>query len=115
MEFEAFTLCRMVDGPQADQLTADDLSHLQDGHLSHLHELWSQGNLLAAGPAEGDGRVRGLSLIRGDVDAAAALMSRDPSVIAGRFDVEYLAWTVPTGMIISGEGSPPASIAEARS
>jgi uncharacterized protein YciI len=115
MEFEEFTLCRMVSGPRADELTAEDCARLQDGHLSHLHDLWSQGNLLAAGPADGDGRVRGLGLIRGDVAAATAFMSRDPSVVAGRFAVEYLTWTVPAGMIISGEGAPPASVAEARS
>jgi uncharacterized protein len=115
MEFEEFTLCRMVPGPKADELSDEDRVRLQDGHLNHLHELWSQGSLVGAGPAGGDDRLLGLGLIRGDVDVAAAFMSRDPSVVEGRFAVEYLSWTVPVGMIISGEGAPPASIAEARS
>jgi uncharacterized protein len=115
MEFDEFTLFRMVEGARAGDLTTEDRMRLQDGHLSHLHELWSQGNLLAAGPAEGDGRVLGLGLIRGNVDIATALMSQDPSVVEGRFGVEYLTWMVPAGMVISGEGKPPASIAEAQS
>ena len=115
MEFDEFTLFRMVKGARADDLSAEDRTRLQDGHLGHLHALWSQGNLLAAGPAEGDGQVLGLGLIRGTVDVATALMSQDPSVAEGRFGVEYLTWTIPAGMVISGEGAPPASIAEARS
>jgi uncharacterized protein YciI len=115
MEFDDLTLCRMVKGPQADELSRDDAIRLQDAHLRHLHELWSQGLLLAAGPAAGDDRVLGLSLLRGDADVAQALMARDPSVLGGRFAVEYLSWSVPTGMVISGEGAPPASLAEAQS
>src|ERR1700760_3189767 len=115
MEFEEFTLFRMVTGPRADDLNPEDRARLQDAHLGHLHQLWSQGNLLAAGPAEGDGRALGLGLRRGDVAVATALMARDPSVVEGRFGVEYLTWSVPAGMIISGEGAPPASLAEARS
>jgi hypothetical protein len=42
-------------------------------------------------------------------------MSHDPSVVEGRFGVEYLTWMVPAGMVISGDGTPPASIAEAQS
>src|SRR6201989_3004545 len=115
MEFDEVTLFRMVPGPHADDLPDEDQTRLQDAHLAHLHGLWSQGQFVGAGPAEGDGRVLGLGLIRGDVAVATALMARDPSVIEGRFAVEYLTWSVPAAMMISGEGAPPASIAEARS
>jgi uncharacterized protein YciI len=115
MEFDDLTLVRVVAGPKADELSPEDAVRLQDGHLHHLHELWSQGLLLAAGPAGGDDAVLGLALIRGTVDVAQALMARDPSVVEGRFAIEYLSWFVPAGMVISGEGAPPSSLAEARS
>jgi uncharacterized protein YciI len=70
MEFDEFTLFRMVKGARADELTVEDRMRLQDGHLGHLHKLWSQGHLLAAGPAEGDGQALGLGLIRGNVEVA---------------------------------------------
>ena len=116
MEFDDLTLIRVIAGSKADELSTEDAVRLQDGHLHHLHELWSQGLLLAAGPAGGgEDPVLGLALIRGAVDVAQALMARDPSVVEGRFAIEYLSWFVPAGMVISGEGAPPSSLAEARS
>jgi uncharacterized protein YciI len=115
MDFDELTLVRIVSGPSADDLSTDDAIRLQDAHLKYLHQLWSEGLLLAAGPAGGDDSVLGLGLLRTDVDTARALMSRDPSVLAGHFGVECLNWTVPAGMVISGEVAPPSSLAEARS
>lgn len=115
MDFDELTLVRVVSGPSADDLATEDAVRLQDAHLKYVHQLWSEGLVLAAGPAGGDDTVRGLALLRTDVDTARALMSRDPSVIAGRFGVECLNWSVPSAMVISGEGAPPSSLAEARS
>ena len=115
MEFDELTLVRLVTPANPIEYSEQDALRLQDAHLAHLHSLWSEGLLLAAGPARGDDAVRGLSLLRADEDVARALMARDPSVAAGRFEVEYLSWSVPAGMIVSGEGAPPSSTAEARS
>jgi uncharacterized protein YciI len=115
MDFDDLTLVRMVKPANPVEFSTEDAVRLQDAHLNHLHTLWSQGLLLAAGPAQGDDTVLGLGIVRGDLDAARALMSQDPSVIEGKFGVEYLSWSVPAGMVVSGEGVPPRSIAEALS
>jgi uncharacterized protein YciI len=113
MDFDDLTLVRMVTPSDPVELSPEESFRLQDAHLAYLHELWSQGLLIAAGPASGDDNLRGLSIIRGDVEVARALISQDPSVLGGKFEVEYLSWSVPAAMVVSGEGAPPKSVAEA--
>jgi uncharacterized protein YciI len=115
MEFDELTLARLVNPRVPADLSADEAARLQDAHLAHLHSLWLQGLLVGAGPAQGDDTVRGLALLRADTDTTRALMERDPSIQGGLFELEVLTWFVPAGMVVSGEGAPPSSVAEARS
>ena len=112
MEFDSFSvvlLLRRDDGPQLDDAAADAL---QDAHLNYLATLHEAGHLLAAGPVGGE-RLRGLSLLRVDVDEARRLKEQDPAVRAGVYELEVLSWRVPAGAMTFEQTSFPHSIAEA--
>lgn len=111
MQFDEFVVSLLVlraDAPVWDEATA---SAMQDGHLHHLATLHEQGHLLAAGPLDHEG-YRGLSILRGDLDAVRALKEADPTVQAGRFDVVVMPWQVPAGAVHFTPTRFPHSIAD---
>jgi uncharacterized protein YciI len=113
MDFDAFTLVLLVDGPTPE---VSDPAALQDAHLAHLASLRDAGILVGAGPARSIDRtdLRGLVLLRADIDEARRLAEADPAVEAGRVRVEVVSWTVPADAITAGPGHLPRSMAEVR-
>jgi uncharacterized protein len=112
MEFDHFTFTLLVLRDDAPVLDEEGAAALQDAHLAHLADLHEAGHLLAAGPLSDD-KFRGLSILRTDVDEARALKEADPAVRAGRFSVEAMPWTVPSGAMSFTRTRFPRSIAEA--
>jgi hypothetical protein len=53
-----------------------------------------------------------MGILRADIETTRTLLSQDPTVLAGKYDLEYLSWMVPNGMVISGKGAPARSDAE---
>lgn len=86
-------------------------AELQREHLEHLTWLWEQGYALVAGPfgTSPDDPLRGLVLLRGDLDQARAreLAERDPRVKAGQLQVEVRRWFTGAG-ILAFPKSPPS-------
>jgi uncharacterized protein YciI len=116
MKFDHLILLRLLRPGDAVDPDPAEADRLQDAHLSYIHDLWERGLLVAAGPAGlEDDALRGFGLLRTDIETAAKLMAQDPSVLAGRFEVELTPWMFPAGMIVAGAGAPPKSVAEARS
>ncbi len=116
MDFDGFvlvTLSRPADTPALDAAEAD---RVQDGHLGFLASLHDQGVLIAAGPCGGpDETVRGFAILTGDLETTRELWRGDPAVSSGWLTASFQTWHVPAGMMISGPGKPPTSLAEARS
>ena len=113
MEFDHFTVALLLlrlDAPQLDDEAADAL---QDAHLSHLAQLHEAGHLIAAGPvSDPAGRLRGLSVLRVDLEQARSLCEQDPAVRAGRFEIDVFPWTVPAGALAFSATRFPHAVAE---
>lgn len=116
MEFDRFTVVLLVLCPDAPALDEEAANTLQDAHMAHLATLHDQGHLIAAGPlTDGDGAFRGLSILNVDAETARRLKETDPAVVAGRFSLRVMPWTVPAGALSYSPTRFPRSIADARS
>jgi len=114
MEFDQLTVTLLVLRPDAPELDEEAAAALQDAHMAHIADLHESGHLLAAGPLS-DEKLRGLSILRVDVDEARRLRESDPAVQAGRYSVKAIPWTVPAGAMSFTPTRFPRSIAEASS
>jgi uncharacterized protein YciI len=112
MEFDTFVIARLLSGPTPPLLSAQQEREQQDAHLAHLADLWASGKLIAAGPATGTERLRGVSIFVCSVEEARALCESDPAVLNGTFVVDYAVWRAPRGMIVPDPGIPPRSVAD---
>ena len=97
--FDSYTICLLLQRPDAPALDAAAEDALQDAHLAHLAKLHDAGHLLIAGPLLGppERELRGLSIFRGTPDLVRELCERDPAVVAGRFSVVIMPWVMPAG------------------
>src|SRR5919198_950552 len=98
MHTERFTIALSVLRPDAPQIDEKAAAELQDAHLSHLADLHEAGHLLAGGPLA-DEEFRGLSILGVVRGRAGALKAHDPAVVAGRFAMKIMPWTVLSGVI----------------
>jgi uncharacterized protein YciI len=115
MEFETYTVALLVTNPDEPELSELEAAELQDAHLGYLADLYDAGHLLAVGPlADPEGELRGLSIFRADADTTRALTEGDPAVVAGRFVVRVIPWSLPAGLLQFTPGRLPRSIADVR-
>ena len=76
------------------------IAELQKGHMDNMHRLAEMKKLIAAGPFNDNGRLRGILVFRvGSLEEAKALTATDPAVQAGRFAMEIHPWMVPEGVL----------------
>jgi uncharacterized protein YciI len=115
MRFDRYTLVLLVRPPDAPALSEEEAAAVQDAHLASQADLHDQGHLIAAGPLVGqdDERLRGISVLSVDPEAARRLYSADPAVRAGRLAVEVMTWMVPAGSVRFDDVRLPRSVAEA--
>lgn len=112
MEFDSFSVVMLVLRPDAPLLDDEQADSLQDAHMEYLASLHETGALLAAGPLLDD-HYRGLVIMSVTSDEARELLSNDPAVRAGRFELVALDWMTPEGVLRFG-GSLPTSMQEVR-
>ncbi len=109
MEFDRFSVGILTTKSGSPGRGDDDA--VQDAHMAHLADLHEQGVLVAAGPLS-DPHYRGMLLFKADVQAAAQMMTVDPAVVAGWFDVTVIPWMVPGGALHFAPTLFPRSMAE---
>ena len=114
MDFDSLTVVLLLRRDEAPELDDEAADALQDAHLDYLASLHEAGHLVAAGPVGGE-RIRGLSLLRVDVDEARRLKEQDPAVRAGVYELEVLPWRFPAGAMSFHRTRFPHSLAEATS
>jgi uncharacterized protein YciI len=91
---------RPVDAPE---LAEARLKELQKGHMANIQAMADSGDLVIAGPMGDDTALRGIYVFRTlDQDKVRALVEQDPSVQAGRLQVDLMRWYIPRGAL------PPA-------
>jgi len=103
VKFETYYMVLLQRGPQAAEISEEQLQKIQRGHLGHLTWLQEQGYAYIAGPFEvsADYPLRGVVIYRGDLEMQKVkeLAERDPAVKSGRLQVEILKWWVPAGKL----------------
>jgi uncharacterized protein len=97
---EKYYLVLLKRAPNAPKLEERELEDLQKKHIGHLRAMYEAGKMVIAGPfdEQQDLTMRGMCLYRvTTLDEARKLAEQDPSVKAGRLQVEVLAWWVERG------------------
>lgn len=97
MELEILYLVIIKKGPAWTADDSSELDQLQAAHLAHIDTMRAEGHLIVAGPIDDGSDLRGISVLRADsLEKAIALSEEDPSIRAGRLQVEVHPWYVPT-------------------
>ncbi|MGB6500298.1 MAG: YciI family protein [Thermoplasmata archaeon] len=91
--------------PHRSSVSDQDAEQLQQGHMGHLRRLTETGELITAGPFEGDGDYRGLMIFsRASIEQARKLLEEDPAIKQGRLVIDLFTWFGPAGLKVV----PPA-------
>jgi uncharacterized protein len=98
-ELEGYSLVLLRRGPKAAELSEEELDRLQEAHLAHLQEMRERGAMVAAGPfrEQEDESFRGLCLYVVGLEETRKLAESDPSVRAGRMEIDVMTWLTPKG------------------
>jgi uncharacterized protein YciI len=94
-----FYLCLLM-APQGPAKSPADPAQLQLDHLSHLKQVMAGGKGVIAGPIAGQGRLRGILVLRvGSIAEARAIADSDPAVKAGQLAIEIHPWFAADGIM----------------
>jgi uncharacterized protein len=92
--------------PNRPALSDEETNRIQEGHMANLRCLTEDRDLIACGPFEEDGELRGMMVFStGSIERARDLMKNDPAMVAGRLSLELFTWFGPAGLTVI----PPAS------
>lgn len=81
--------------------TAERNAHtdsIQAGHMANIRRMAKAGALLAAGPFEDGGDLRGVFLFKPGAEGLDSLMAGDPAIASGRLVVDLHTWVAPPGV-----------------
>jgi uncharacterized protein len=88
--------------PKAPTISDAEADRIQETHLAHLRRLMEGGDLIAAGPLEENGDLRGVLLFStSSVDRARELMRSDPAITNGRLVLDLYTWYAPAGLRVA--------------
>jgi len=110
MRLDAYTIVLLRRPKDAPKMAEAELEALQREHVAFNGRMREAGHALVSGPFAGqpDESWRGITIFRTSVDQTRALMADDPSVRAGRLEVEVFTWLMPEGSL----GDQPAATIE---
>jgi uncharacterized protein YciI len=101
-ELDRFELVLLKRPTSSPDFSEEELEQLQVQHITHLSEQRRLGNIRVSGPVDEqpDETLRGLSLYQtGSLERTRELASRDPSVVAGRLELEIMYFYCPKGSL----------------
>src|SRR5256885_4028188 len=107
MRLDVYTVVLLRRPKNAPELSQDELALLQGEHVAFNARMREAGHALVSGPFAGqpDESWRGISIFRTSVEQTRELMTGDPSVRAGRLEVDVFTWMMPAGAL----GDRPAA------
>lgn len=95
-----FTLCHLVTGPRASELSLDESSQANHGHMANMTRLAEEGALLIAGPfgsPREDRNHRGIFIFdTPDPRTAETWVATDPAIQAGLLGSQLAVLTTTT-------------------
>jgi uncharacterized protein len=109
IELDRFELVLLKRPASAPPMSEDEIDRLQELHMAFLEQQTVAGAIRVAGPfdEQSDENLRGMALYQtGSLAITRSIASRDPSVIAGRLEVDVMYFYCPKGQI-EPLGSPP--------
>ena len=104
MDLDRFEFVLLRRPKQIPDMPSDQVEELQTRHLVHLKAMKDSGQMLFAGPLDEqpDDSWRGLCVYHtGSLEATRRLAQSDPSVVAGRLEVDVMYFYCPKGQIPS--------------
>lgn len=88
----------LVRGPAWTPERTPRTDSIQAGHMANIVRMAEHGALLAAGPFESGGELRGIFVFRPGEDPLDSLMSGDPAIASQRLEVRRYPWVAPPGI-----------------
>ena len=86
-------------GPAWTPEQTDATRKIQEGHMANINRMAELGALKAAGPIDGDQRLRGIFIFKvKTADEARTLAASDPAIQAGRLALDLHPWIGPAGI-----------------
>jgi uncharacterized protein len=110
MKLDVYTLVFLRRPAHPPEMSEDELEALQVEHLAFNERMREAGHAVVYGPLAGqrDESFRGISVFRTSVEQTRALVDQDPSVVAGRLEVEVCSWFMRPGAL----GDRPTAMVE---
>ena len=102
MELDRFELVLLKRPERPTEMTEEEIDRLQELHLAHLDSLTQSGVILVAGPfdEQSDVALRGMCICQtGSLERTRELANSDPSVVAGRLEVDVMYFYCPKGQL----------------
>jgi len=93
-----YQLGLLVRGPTWTPARTPRTDSIQAGHMANIGRMWEHGALVAAGPFENGGQLRGVFVFRPGRDPLDSLMAPDPAIASGRLECRLHAWEAPAGI-----------------
>jgi uncharacterized protein YciI len=93
-----YQLGLLVRGPDWTPERTPRTDSIQAGHLANIGRMAAHGALLAAGPFERGGELRGIFVFRPGDDPLDSLMAGDPAIASRRLEVRRYPWIAPPGI-----------------
>ena len=102
MELDRFELVLLKRPDSAPPMSDEEIDRLQDLHIAHLVHQTNAGAIRVAGPfdEQDDASLRGMALYQtGSLERTRSLASSDPSVVAGRLEIDVMYFYCPKGQL----------------
>lgn len=93
----AFVMLRR--GPRWTANATPAVSRVLKAHQQNIETLRRKGTVIAAGPIDGTGELRGVLVFDADAATTRRLLEKDPAVRAGRFVFDIHPWWTAYGII----------------
>lgn len=107
MKLDAYTVVFLRRPASPPRMSEEELDELQEEHVAFNTKMRDAGHAIITGPVSGqpDVSLRGINIFRTSVEETRELMEGDPSVRAGRLEVDVFTWLIPAGLL----GDNPAA------
>jgi uncharacterized protein YciI len=97
--FETYYFGLLYRGPAWAPGETEATRKIQEGHMANIQRMADAGALVAAGPMDGDGPLRGIFIFTvKTADEARRFASEDPAIQVGRLTLELHPWWGPAGI-----------------